>query len=131
MSATDTAKDVIRIATTAGLSKDVIDLLEKKSALLTEQVMTLERENTQLKLEVAQLRAQLKNSQPVTGSFREFEGVLWKHTASGIGKTPYCPQCSDNPIMFGQPPMGMGRDPMLWQCSKCGFKAPFAGRPVS
>jgi hypothetical protein len=128
MSATDTAKEVIRLATTAGLSKDVIDLLEKKSALLTEQVAALERENTQLKLEVAQLRTQLKNSQPVMGSFREFEGVLWKRTGNGFGKTPYCPQCSDHPIMFGQPPGGY---PVLWQCSKCGFKAPFAGTPVA
>ena len=64
MSALDTAKEIVRIGSTAGLSKDVIDLLEKKSALLTEQVSALERENTRLTTEVAQLRQQLQQLQP-------------------------------------------------------------------
>ncbi len=49
MSAIDTAKEIVRITSTAGLSKDVIDLLEKKNLLLTEQVTTLETEITSLK----------------------------------------------------------------------------------
>jgi len=46
MSAIDTAKEIGRIASTATLGKDVIDLFEKKVALLAEQVTTLETENT-------------------------------------------------------------------------------------
>jgi len=65
MSAADTVKDVVRIANTAGLAKDAIDLLEKKSTLLTDQVAALENENAQLKLENIKLRQQLQNHQPV------------------------------------------------------------------
>jgi regulator of replication initiation timing len=65
MSALDTAKEIVRMANTAGLTKDVIDLLEKKSALLKEQVGMLENENTQLKLDNANLRQQLHRLQPV------------------------------------------------------------------
>jgi chromosome segregation ATPase len=59
MGAQDIAKDAIRIATTAGLSKDVIDLLEKKIALLTEQIATLETEKANLKEKLADLEQQL------------------------------------------------------------------------
>jgi hypothetical protein len=99
MSATDTAKEVIRIASTAGLSKDVIDLLEKKSALLAEQVTSLESENTKLKLENGQLRTQLKNSQPITKTFEESMGVLWKRSGRGFEPHPYCNECSHHPVM--------------------------------
>lgn len=78
MSAADTVKDVVRIATTAGLAKDVIDLLQVKTVLLTEQVATLEkdnaaltqentallRENRNLKLENENLKSQLQNERP-------------------------------------------------------------------
>jgi hypothetical protein len=37
MSAMDTAKEIARIASTASLGKDVIELLEKKVGLLAEQ----------------------------------------------------------------------------------------------
>jgi hypothetical protein len=40
MSALDTVKELGRMATTATLTKDVIDLFDKKVALLTEQVTT-------------------------------------------------------------------------------------------
>jgi predicted RNase H-like nuclease (RuvC/YqgF family) len=46
-------------------SKDVIDLLERKSALLTDQVSALERENAQLCSEIVELRQKLQRFQPV------------------------------------------------------------------
>lgn len=71
MGAIDTAKEFVRIGSTAGLSKDVIDLLEKKAGLLAEQVTALEQENTtllrenrQLKLENENFQKQLQHAQP-------------------------------------------------------------------
>jgi regulator of replication initiation timing len=71
MSASDTAKEFVRIATTHGLAKDVIDLLEKKAGLLAEQVGTLEQENTtllrenrKLALENQNLTGQLQSVRP-------------------------------------------------------------------
>jgi|ERR1039458_3584806 DNA-binding MarR family transcriptional regulator len=71
MGATDTIKEFARIATTAGLTKDVIDLLDKKASLLAEQVAALEQENTtllrenrNLKLENENLQKQLQNARP-------------------------------------------------------------------
>jgi len=58
------AKDAIRIATTAGLSKDVIDLLEKKIVLLTEQITTLETENANLKRKAAELEEEVERLRP-------------------------------------------------------------------
>jgi DNA-binding MarR family transcriptional regulator len=58
MSAMDTAKEIARIASTASLGKDVIELLEKKVSLLAEQVTTLETENANLKQKVANLDQQ-------------------------------------------------------------------------
>ena len=40
MSVSDTAKEVVRIASTAGVAKDVIDLMEKKLAILTSELDT-------------------------------------------------------------------------------------------
>lgn len=59
MSASDTAKDVIRIATTAGLSKDVIDLMDRKLALLTSENAELKTQITVFKAQVENLQAQL------------------------------------------------------------------------
>lgn len=109
MSALDTAKEFVRIGSTAGLSKDVVDLLEKKAALLTEQVATLERENAQLKSENGKLRAQLQASAP---GFAENDGLLWKRTPSGFDRRPYCPRCADHPVMMEFPP-GSGE---MWLC---------------
>ncbi len=71
MNAADAFKEAVRVASTAGLSKDVIDLLDKKAALLAEQVTALEQENTallrenrNLKLENENLKAQLQNARP-------------------------------------------------------------------
>ncbi len=72
MSALDTAKEVVRMASTAGLSKDLIDLMEKKNALLTveigdltQKVSMLSTKASSLEIENAQLRDQLKNPQTV------------------------------------------------------------------
>jgi hypothetical protein len=64
MSAIDTAKEIARIASTATLGKDVIDLFEKKVALLAEQVTTLETENANLKQKVADSEQQLAGVRP-------------------------------------------------------------------
>jgi hypothetical protein len=64
MSAIDTAKEIARIASTATLGKDVIDLLEKKVGLLAEQVTTLETENANLKQKVANLNQQFAGTGP-------------------------------------------------------------------
>jgi hypothetical protein len=127
MDAATTVKEILRIGSTGGLSKDVIDLQAAKLRILTDELALSRQRETQLKMENEQLRRLAQNNQPFMGGFHEFEGVLWKRAANGFGKSPHCPQCSDHPIMFGQPPMG--GDPMLWQCSKCGFTADFAGRP--
>lgn len=37
------AKEIVRIGTTAGLSKDVVDLLEKKLAILTGELSVAQR----------------------------------------------------------------------------------------
>ena len=69
MGALDTVKELGRMATTATLSKDVIDLFSKKAELLEEQVATLEQENTVLKTENANLKQKIKDfEQQVSGS---------------------------------------------------------------
>jgi regulator of replication initiation timing len=78
MGATETIKEIVRTASTAGLAKDVIDLLQAKTTLIAEQVTALEkdnaalaqenttllRENRNLKLENENLQKQLQNSRP-------------------------------------------------------------------
>lgn len=55
MSAIDTVKDAFRIASQAGLSQDVIDLLDKKVALLNQQIATIEKDNAALASQNAEL----------------------------------------------------------------------------
>ena len=128
MSATDTAKEVIRIASTAGLSKDVIDLMDKKLALLTSENAELKTKVSSFEIEVRQLRGQLEHLQPVAGGFHEFAGVLWKRTSKGFEPFPYCKECSHHPVMIGQPPLV--NPPAIWQCSNR-HVAPYAGRPAA
>jgi DNA-binding NarL/FixJ family response regulator len=64
MSAIDTAKEIARIASTASLGKDVIDLLEKKVGLLAEQITTLETENANLKQKAANFDQQFAGARP-------------------------------------------------------------------
>jgi hypothetical protein len=65
MSATDTAKEVIRIATTAGLAKDVIDLQAAKLDLLVKENTELSTKAGALEIEVRQLRRLLDDRHPV------------------------------------------------------------------
>ena|ERR1039457_821119 len=95
----DIARDIINIGTTAGIKKDVLDLQAAKLRILTDELAQSQAREKQQKVEIEQLRRLAQNNQPFVGGFQEFEGVLWKRTASGFGKTPYCPQCSDHPIM--------------------------------
>jgi len=64
MSALDTAKEIARMTSTASLGKDVIDLLKEKVALLTEQITTLEAENSNVKKKVADLEQELDRLRP-------------------------------------------------------------------
>jgi hypothetical protein len=79
----DIAKDAIRLVTTAGLGKDVIDLLETKVALLTEKITTLEQENTNLTTKVRELEQELANAPPKQGALDEtsvkFLQLLFTH----------------------------------------------------
>jgi hypothetical protein len=129
----EAAKEIIRVGTTAGLSKDVIDLLEKKLWLLTDEMSLLVKKNAELvakasalETENSNLRAQIQNLQPVTGTFNEYGGVLWKRTASGFEKFPYCKECAHHPVMMGMPP---NRRAMFWQCPS-GHTAPFQDFPA-
>jgi regulator of replication initiation timing len=86
MSATETVKEIVRIANTAGLAKDVIDLLQVKAALLTEQVATLEEdhttlssENRNLKLENETLLKQLQNARPYADRLDETTEKILKY----------------------------------------------------
>jgi hypothetical protein len=84
MGATDTIKEFARIATTAGLTKDVIDLLDKKASLLAEQVVALEQETRRFCVRTATLNWRTKilkhsfkmHAQRVTNSPRK-RGKFW------------------------------------------------------
>jgi hypothetical protein len=120
-------KDIINIGATAGIRKDLLDLLESKLRILTDENAELRAKVSRFEIENRQLKTLAQNSQPFAGALQEFAGVLWKRTSNGYGQVPYCPQCHNNPLMFGIPPTGC--DPMLWQCSRFEFMANFAGRP--
>ena len=121
MSAFDTAKEIVRIGSTAGLSKDVIDLLEKKATLLAEKIADLEKENGQLKTENVQLRIQLQRTQPI--GFKESMGVLWKQTATGFEAHPYCKECESHPVMTPKHRAG------IWSCGTGEHHAPLSVKP--
>ncbi len=58
--AAETVKEIVQIAANAGLAKGVMTHLEKKAALLAEQVAALESEQASLREENANLKAQLR-----------------------------------------------------------------------
>ena len=76
MSATDIAKEIVRIANTAALSKDVIDLLEKKLALMTEETDGLRSKASHLEVENADLKTQIQRLQPGDALPKETADVL-------------------------------------------------------
>ena len=78
MSATDLAKDAIRIVSTAGLNKDVIDLLNQKITLLddkittlTQEILTLKGKNFDLLRELEELKKQQGDLSPFPDGFDE------------------------------------------------------------
>jgi predicted nuclease with TOPRIM domain len=76
MNPADIAKDAIRIASTAGLSKDVIDLLKEKVALLTEKIAALEQEKTVLNGENSNLRQEIEKLKQELDRLRPKQGGL-------------------------------------------------------
>lgn len=60
MNLSTTAKDVLRVATTAGLSKDVIDLLAAKVTLLDEKLVEASLSLEQARIKIAELMAENK-----------------------------------------------------------------------
>ena len=97
MGGLEIAKEIVRIGSTAGLNKDVVDLLERKSLLLAERVASLERENAELSAQIAQLLERL-----LPPGFVESDGLLWKRTDSGYEARPYCPVCASaiHPVLM-------------------------------
>ena len=125
MNAVSTVKEILRLGTTGGLSKDVIDLQAAKLRLLTDELALSHKRESQLELEVKQLRLLAQNNQPITGGFHEFCGALWKRTEKGFEPFPYCKECASHSVMTGQPP---GMSPMFWRCPN-GHNAPYGGTP--
>jgi hypothetical protein len=94
MSALDIAKDIVRIGSTAGLSKDVIDLLEKKATLLAEQNADLARQLSvahlkiaTLETEVGDLSGQLYHPKPIRELSEDQKKVLLHLMQSDAGLT--------------------------------------------
>ena len=108
---------------------DIARFGEKKLALLLEENAMLSTKVSRHEIENGQLRAQLQNSQPVAGGFRESMGVFWKRTATGFEPHPYCNECAHHPVMMPVPPSGVMR-PMFWMCSSK-HQAPYAIMPPS
>ena len=94
MSATDTAKEVIRIATTAGLSKDVIDLQAAKLDILVKENAELSTKVSRLEIENRQLRSQLEDFQPVA---KPADTCLYCRRATGE-----VVELSQHPVFFMQ-----------------------------
>jgi len=88
MSAIDTAKEIAKIAITSGLSREIIELLEKKIVLLTEQVAALESENANLKTKVKELEQKLADLSPLPGGLDKvslnFLKLLFEHDELSI-----------------------------------------------
>ena len=103
-------EEILRIANTHGLSKDVIDLLEKKASLLEEELQQSREREKKKDIKIAYLESQLEELQPV--GFTESEGLLWKKTNEGFERRPYCPSCKDHPVMMVFSPSG----DMFWAC---------------
>lgn len=71
MGTSDIAKDAIRAIQTAGLSKDVIDLLEKKISLLAEENTSLKAENSELRKKLDEFETKQPYSAPRPDGFDE------------------------------------------------------------
>jgi uncharacterized protein with PIN domain len=113
MSAADTAKDVIRIATTAGLAKDVIDLMEKKLMLLEGELEATTRKNTLLEQRISELETSNRQLQ---------EKVQPVDDPSATDLCPYCKRRKGKLVeirpdkTFGE----LGVKVEYYKCTNCG-----------
>jgi len=90
-------EEIIRIASTHGLSKDVIDLLEKKASLLEDELEQSKAREKKKDIKIAYLESQLEDIQP---GLIKSGGLLWEKKSDGTyEKRPYCPTCKDHPVM--------------------------------
>src|SRR5262249_23302167 len=67
----DIGKEIISLASTAGIKKDIIDLLKEKVTLLTEKIAALEADNSELKQKVTDLEKDLEHLRPPQEGFEE------------------------------------------------------------
>src|SRR6185369_15683036 len=101
-----------------------VERQEQTLAAQAETIDHLVKEKSQVDAELSALKNQ------AASPFVPFGGVLWKIDDQGsVERIPYCPQCVTHPVMFGNPPIKKIIDPPIWQCSMCGFRAQFVGRP--
>lgn len=92
-------------------------ILRERIAQAKEQQASLEKENASLKTENARLVSDLQKAQSEIQRLKpaglvENDGLLWKRTPSGFDRRPYCPHCTDHPVMMEFPP-GSGE---MWTC---------------
>ena len=71
MNPIEISKGAIRAVTTAGLSKDLIDLLEKKLSLLSDEISSLKEKNHLLRKENLELNARLKDAKNMISTFQK------------------------------------------------------------
>src|SRR5439155_2796242 len=94
----DIASDAINLVRNAGLKKDVIDLLEKKVALLTDEIVVLthnlevsETERTKLQAKAIDLEQQLDRLRPGQGRL----GKDLEQFMQFLANYPYRPSIRD------------------------------------
>ena len=98
--------------------RDVLKERENEIEKLKAEYAKLQRENDQMKLDIASLNP--------SSEFIRHNGLLWRGSrVGGCESSPYCPTCSDHPIMFEFPPGAQ----MFWNCSKCDMTAPYSSPP--
>ena len=73
MNPIDITEDAIRVVTTAGISRDVIDLLEKKLSLFSDEISSLKERNLFLREENLELKTQLKDAKNTISKFQKEE----------------------------------------------------------
>ena len=99
-------------------TKAHVDLLSEALRRVGEERDTALRRCAELESRVLSLEA--------PPAMVENMGVLWKRTATGFERIPYCRDCSSHPIMFPVPP----RHPVFFACSE-GHQVPRAVAPPS
>jgi hypothetical protein len=77
------------------------DLIAEANSLRAKNDL-LVTDNGDLSRRIRDLEAELKSLKEATsgGEFVENMGTLWKRTADGFERFPYCKRCVDHPMMF-------------------------------